>query len=270
MVSLKQARMAASMVARADGFGSRRSLAGYFLRHALPRVGPGRDELSFRLGGVRWCVRTSASHLGGIHDVWLGAEYDGFDGFRAPPGGIAVDIGANVGAYSLWQWHHVGEGGVVVAVEANPATADTLRRHVAMNSADAVSVVESAVWRERGSVEFAASPRHSSTAGVAATLPEALLEGTTSLQVPALTLGDVFDHEAIGGARVDVTKIDVEGAELAVLEGAGPDVLRRSRRYAIEVDDDSAPGVDAVFDSAGFDRLGRRRNVVFYSAGRNP
>ena len=263
MISRRRLAMARRMIGAADDLRSRWTLASYFVRRALPGDG-GAADLSFRLCGVDWRVQAAAAQLGGIHDVWLGREYDAFDGFRAPPGGRVVDIGANVGAFTLWQARHTGPTGTVVAVEANPDTAAVLRRNLDANPGAEVAIVGAAVWREHGTVDFAASARATSTAGVSETLPESLRTGTSTQRIDAVTLADVFDHAALDGGRVDVTKIDVEGAEVAVLEGADAETLRRSDRYLVEIDERTAPDVDRLLSEAGFRRVGRSRNVTSF------
>jgi FkbM family methyltransferase len=277
---MNRVKMGLRMVAAADGAPSRARLLRYFVRNATGRaLAPIRPHrrlsgvrtLDFRLGGVEWSVRADSSQLGGIHDVWLAREYDASPGFRAVAGELVVDIGANVGAYALWQWSNMQRSGHVLAFEASPTTAAVLRGNVDRNGAGQHIVVEErAVWTETGTVEFVQSERTSSTAGVSATVDMSLVSNSTVVVVPALSLDDVLAHDLIGDREVAVLKLDVEGAELSVLAAASVGSLARVRRIVVESDERTWGPVVKVLDQSGFTCVGRYRNVGYFEAPRSP
>lgn len=260
--------MAGRLIMRSDDLPSRARLLNYFVRNLFVRLlrrdGLQRRRLDVRIGGLRWLIEGASSQLGGIHDVVLAHEYDAFPGFVAPPGGTTVDIGANVGAYSLWQWTNMNRHGTIVAVEASPSTSTVLHRNLDANQASVV-VVEAAVWSLNGTVEFVASDRSSSTAGVSETLDLDLVRGGVRLIVEAMTLDALLDLEALSGGVIDVLKLDVEGAELEVLSAAAATTFERIRRLVVEVDERTWIGVQSVLAAAGFELVGRHRNVGYFS-----
>lgn len=276
---MNRVKMGLRMVAAADGARSRARLLRYFVRNAVgrsvARVRPrprrsGDRRLDFGLGGMEWSVRADSSQLGGIHDVWLAREYDASPGFRAVAGEFVVDIGANVGAYALWQWSNMQRSGDVLAFEASPSTVAVLRGNVDRNGARQHIVVEErAVWTETGTVEFVQSERTSSTAGVSATVDMALVSESTIVVVPALSLDDVLEHDMVGDREVAVLKLDVEGAELSVLAAASVGSLARVRRIVVESDARTWGPVVEVLDRAGFTCVGRHRNVGYFEAARS-
>lgn len=264
-------RMACRLIRHADDARSRLSLARYLasnaIGRALGRVEVRRSELDFRFGGMHWRMQTGSSQLGGLHDIWTAHEYDAFEGFVATPGSVVVDVGANVGAYSLWQLRNMDRRGVVLAVEASPSTLAVLRRNVERNDAAAtVTVLEAAVWNASGTIEFTVSERSSSTAGVTETLDMTLVRHASTVSVTALTLDDLLDQPCVRGRRIDVLKLDVEGAELTVLQAASSGALARISRIVVEADDRTWAPVRSHLEAAGFDCVGRNRMVGYFSA----
>jgi len=129
------------------------------------------------------------------------------------PGMTFYDVGANMGFFSMIAWRRVGLDGRVVSFEPLPESARTLRHNVVLNDAQNVEVVEAAVAAQPGRAELAVTAE-----SVQAHLAE------IDTDAPTLGLVDVdvttIDAElAAGRSAPDVIKIDVEGAELAVLEG---------------------------------------------------
>jgi FkbM family methyltransferase len=126
------------------------------------------------------------------------------------PGMTVLDVGANIGMYTVLAARRVGPAGRVHAFEPTPAVAGSLLRNIALNALDNVVVNEAAV---------------SDTAGVATLFlgetcdRSSLAGGGTPVQVEAVTLdGYLADCEV---PKVDVVKMDVEGAEARALRGAG-------------------------------------------------
>jgi len=118
------------------------------------------------------------------------------------------DVGAHVGFYSLLASILVGPAGRVVAFEPWPENIVYLKKHLYLNRLENVTVVEKAVsdctgeaWFQEGSCR---STGHLSPQG--------------TLKVKTIRLDDfVQENPALAP---DYLKIDVEGAELAVLAGA--------------------------------------------------
>ena len=128
-------------------------------------------------------------------------------------GMIALDLGAQSGFYSLLLSKLVGPSGTVVAFEPLPANFRILRENVEMNGVKNVFVREEAVMAESGVFELEVPKKDSSLlAG-----PLAGDDDPTTAVVPAISL-DAFAREIC--RPIDFIKMDVEGAESDVLEGA--------------------------------------------------
>ena len=122
-------------------------------------------------------------------------------------GDLFVDIGANIGVYSIWA---IELGASVVAVEADPEAAGMLRENLRLNGYEQCArVVEAAVADRPGTMRF------TTDLGVENHL--VLDDAATGplREVPVTTLDSLLGDRSAAGA-----KIDVEGAEALVLQGA--------------------------------------------------
>jgi FkbM family methyltransferase len=131
------------------------------------------------------------------------------------PGDRVIDVGANHGYYTLIMASLLGDTGRLDSFEANPRIARLLARSVEFNGyAPKVTVHATAVGNRAGTVQFAAS-RSQSGSGHLLVETHAYGEDTMKLTVPMVRLDDV-----VGDGPVDLIRIDAEGAEPLILEGA--------------------------------------------------
>ena len=130
-------------------------------------------------------------------------------------GATVIDLGANVGYYTLLAAHCVGSGGRVLACEPEPLNASFLRRHVTANRLRNVDILEVAVGDRDGEVRF--------TRGKGRGRGHISDEG--ELTVPLRRLDDIVQDADLAP---DFLKIDVEGAEDDVFAG-GIQTLERHR-----------------------------------------
>jgi FkbM family methyltransferase len=144
--------------------------------------------------------------------TWNPEEYAAFRQAVAP-GTTVLDIGANLGAYTLLFAMWVGESGRVFAFEPAPESFAGLRAHVSLNGlTDRVAAHQLAVSDAEGVAAFHASGRDGANRIVAAGRPSQDI-----LEVGSTTV-DAFCRKT--GVSPGLIKIDVEGAELQVLQGA--------------------------------------------------
>jgi FkbM family methyltransferase len=141
---------------------------------------------------------------------------------RLRPGQTFVDAGANHGYFSVLAARLVGPAGRVFAFEPNPGVFEQLSQHVIRNGLTNVTTARLALADKEGSLELfvsacAQNSGLSSITPLSGAFASGSLDREKRLQVRATT----FDRwrEEHGLDRIDVMKIDVEGAELLVLRG---------------------------------------------------
>lgn len=185
---------------------------------------------------------------------------------RLRPGMVFYDGGANMGLFTLMAARLVGETGRVFSFEPEPEVAARLRENSRHNLFSCVTVVEAALYSRTGKIGFSrASKLDSPDRGTGR-----VLDGGTEASgvgVQAIALDDfVADHP-----EPDVLKLDVEGAEVEVLQGARR--LLQRRRPAVVCELHSAEceaGVFRILEELGYTVTRLDENHVFAeTTGRN-
>ena len=126
------------------------------------------------------------------------------------PGMVAVDVGANLGVHTLALARAVGPAGRVHALEPDPSNFRLLARAVAEARAAQVTLHRAAAAAQAGEMDLHLSAVNR---GDHRLHPEAARRAR--LRVPVI----VLDELLAGEPHVDFVKIDVQGAEVAVLRG---------------------------------------------------
>ncbi len=149
---------------------------------------------------------------------------------RVPRNGVVLDVGANIGTFTLPLAFHVTEGSVI-AVEPSPAALRRLTEHTASSRpAHRVTIVPSALGREPGELTLHPSSRQGAQdIGTWS----AYGEESTGITVEVRRGDDLL--ESLGIDRLDLIKIDVEGMEVDVLAGLRQSLVRHRPAVICEV-----------------------------------
>jgi FkbM family methyltransferase len=137
------------------------------------------------------------------HDIFV-AKSLAFETTSAAP--RILDCGANIGLASLF-FKRRYPAARITAFEADPSIAALLEQNLRMNAAGDVEVIAAAVWTVDGEVTFRPDGADSGAVASLAGAPD-----TQAVRVPAVRLADRLSREPI-----DLLKLDIEGAEMAVL-----------------------------------------------------
>ncbi|MEG4533448.1 FkbM family methyltransferase [Microcoleus sp. D2_18a_D3] len=130
------------------------------------------------------------------------------------PGSVFVDAGANTGIYTVLAAKLVGDVGKVLSFEPGEESYQNLDRNVKLNNLTQVKLFKSALSDTEGTAKF----YHIDNAPNSYSLGGDGSENTTYEEVATTTIDSVLNREGIEG--VDFIKMDVEGAEEYVLQGA--------------------------------------------------
>jgi FkbM family methyltransferase len=146
---------------------------------------------------------------------------------RLAPGDTFIDVGANIGYYSLLASTLVGDAGQVVAIEASPEIFRALQSNLARNSVKNVRAENVAASDRKEVLELFRG--HVFNTGLTTLVKEQGFE--FECEVDAAPLSTILREEEMQNARL--VKIDVEGAELSVIGGMLP--LLCSGRADLEI-----------------------------------
>ncbi len=153
------------------------------------------------------------------------------------PGMGVLDIGANIGYFTMLSAALVGPEGSVLAVEPNPANARLLEASRALNGFAQVTVAQVAAGQRIGLLALNATHSNGTTSAPAAAL-DALLRATTVACVPVDAL--------VGERSIHLIKVDVEGAEYNALLGAKRLIARDRPAIISEFSPNLMPGISGV------------------------
>jgi FkbM family methyltransferase len=164
---------------------------------------------------------------------------------RLRAGARVFDLGASYGVVAMMLADEVGEGGAVLALEADPDDAATMARNRELNAKPQLECVHAAVARVSGTIEFGRNGSVDDGRG---------RWGRTS--VPSFAIDDLTARHGVP----DVVFIDVEGYELEALRGA-PDTLAAGPEWFVEIHEPAAlarygattEDVLSVLTDAGYD-----------------
>lgn len=249
-----------ALLASARGTPTKRWVAAYllarrgpeFVRQALRRLAPADTPLSLR--GLAAPLRLSAD-VGGLatyYEIVVERIYAPRPEFEPCAGATVVDVGANIGVFSSWAAARVGPGGRLLSVEPHPLAFERLVENVEPFGAS-VSARRFACGQQDGQVDLRYVPGRLSVSSIK---PRA--DRTRSVRVPVRRLDQLVAEAGLD--QIDLMKIDVEGAEQEVLEGAGG-ILPSVRRVVMEVDSDRIDGVEQTLGDFGLRRAERRSGM---------
>ncbi|MGW7574966.1 amino acid adenylation domain-containing protein [Streptomyces sp. NPDC054765] len=237
----------------------------------------------FQLPGGLAVAAPSADEALFLHrQIFEEDEYSRF-GVNLREGAVVVDVGANIGLFSLWA-HRQADGVRLLSIEPNPDVLPFLRSNLELNSVDS-EVVPVALTDRVGSEELTSFPQLTYLSGLGAgreraaaglvqshyrntvigdgdlaeeelssllAAAESRLEAT-SHTVATTTLSTLFEERGLD--HVDLLKINTEGAELEVLRGVRPEHWSRVRQVCLEVERASVVGAEikTLLAEAGFE-----------------
>ncbi len=189
--------------------------------------------------GARLVIPDDPHYFGfltGLHETHVAEAIRGF----VKPGDVCVDVGANIGYFSMMMAKHAGASGKTFAFEPVPDTFEALQKNAFLAGMDGLCIEPRHAGVSDQIGELVIVRREHSTLNEVRAVDDRLDAGV--VRVKSLTLESFVKGEALS-QPIALLKIDVEGHELAVIQG-GVAVLRSGqvRQLILEV----TPGEDAV------------------------
>jgi FkbM family methyltransferase len=150
------------------------------------------------------------SHFGAFYQVAL---MDSYRSLQLAPGDVVLDAGANIGVFTVLAARAVGPEGFVIAIEPDAANSRWLVENCRINNLNNVAVVQKALWSSSGSwLTFEGE-------GLMGKLvPSNEDKKSGKKTVATISADDLLNR--FGLSEVDKVKMDVEGAELSILESS--------------------------------------------------
>ncbi|MFA5866572.1 MAG: FkbM family methyltransferase [Actinomycetota bacterium] len=126
-------------------------------------------------------------------------------------GDVVLDVGANIGCYTLIAAKAVGSKGRVYAFEPDPNNFALLKRNIEVNNYHNVTPIQKAVTDKTGTLKLYVSDRSKGDHRIFNSY-----DGRESIEIEAIKLDDYFINKE---KRIDFIKMDIQGAEANALKG---------------------------------------------------
>jgi FkbM family methyltransferase len=182
------------------------------------------------------------------------------------PGMVCLDAGANIGCVAVHLANLVGPTGHIFAFEPVPQLFDRLRQNVQrLHLRDVVSLYQTALSRETGWATLKAANAYEPNQGMGSLQNTDHPKLRTEIRVPTLTLDEFSESAEL--TRMDLIKLDTQGAEAWIIEGGyktlqrfQPDLLMEVSSYNLRSFERSGRGLVEMVEKLGYTcyTLGRR------------
>lgn len=193
---------------------------GAAIRRSLGERGDLR-KIRFREGGqsLQWYVPDDSIWMA-VKDNLVVREYERCGINLSTFDGTVIDAGANAGLFALRAAVHAKR---VIALEPHPVLCELLRLNIRQNAAPNVEALSTALWVGDGGVELIEG-MHSGNSSVLGGRGRRFEVGSISLDTLVADVG-----------TVDLLKLDIEGAEFAVLSESRPETLAQISNIVVEL-----------------------------------
>jgi FkbM family methyltransferase len=208
---------------------------------------PGSSRLKITTAGVIAEVtpgNNSLALIAGVHEPRTTSWFD------VKPGEVVVDVGAHIGRYTLIAAKHASK---VVSIEPDPSNFAMLESNIKLNFFSNVVPLRLAISNSPNRRRlFLAGGGDTGTSSLESNWSWTLDAGSKrrEVEVECETLDRLSN--LLGLERIDWLKIDVEGHEIPVLEGAKA-TLARTRKLILEVAEGNETGCRELVRQAGFE-----------------
>jgi FkbM family methyltransferase len=203
-------RAQAAIIKLAQNSRLKRGAFRPMLSRALNLLRSGPVDVRYQGASFRFYHQASATERGALLNPEYNVEELDFLRARTPAGGVAVDVGANVGTYALPLARQVGAAGTVIAIEPHPVTSARLAFNAAASGLSQVQIIAAAAAGSDGELMIQTDADNLGASHIVS-------NGNTGLTitVPSLRLQRILTDANV--SHVDTLKIDVEGFEDRVL-----------------------------------------------------
>lgn len=151
-------------------------------------------------------------------------------------GDVFVDVGANIGYLSLIGSSIVGDDGLVIAFEPDPRAIKSFTDNITLSKVKNTILFEDVCSNKEGKISFKLASHLGWSTAVEKT-PS--LDILSQIEVNRCTLDNVFDRDIFKEKTIRLIKIDTEGYEPYILEGAKAIIGRNETAFIIEVNHES-------------------------------
>ena len=196
--------------------------------------------------GLRFHVRAGTDDSRVLFEIYVQGCYGAA---VLNPGATIIDIGANIGCYSLLAAQTAAR---VIACEPHPKNLSILRKNVELNHAKNVEVISHAISNKTGKASLIIPDNDTFVGRYSLHLGQ----GRRSIEVSCITLEDLVREAHL--SEIDLIKIDCQGSEYEILY-ASADILSQVRQAIVETHGSQIIELEIFLRDLGFDVVGEAK-----------
>jgi len=261
------------LLQRAKNWKARITFASYIARNILRRLiksVPLPAEIFAETKDLDFYFSPGKSELSPYVEIYRDRGYEKDGRFIAKPGETVIDVGAHIGFYAICEAKRVGEKGKVFVIEPNPDTFGRLLKNIKANDLENVVPLNNAATSRKGRVLLRVSVSSSEANTIMAS-------GTTDdygeeIKIQAIGLDEIVKKYNL--SKIDILKIDAEGAEAEVVESGLKKALPITEKIVTETHSENLKnevkklvlgnGFELVAEAfSGVNALGRNTMLYF-------
>lgn len=176
--------------------------------------------------GLRFLARPHYEDLVRILFSEIVAKWEPINEIKIKPNQIILDIGANVGYYSLKFSKIMGHTGKIIAIEPDPNSYFTLKQNFELNDFSNIEIHNVAITDKNEVIHLFQNQTHSGKSSIFKNS-----DFKESIKISTKTLDEITGNRF---SKIDFIKIDTEGSELSILKGA-TETLKITHKILIEL-----------------------------------
>ena len=204
----------------------------YIFRNALGRIIPSlksKKDIFLKMDELNFYFAPSQSELSPYPEIFHEKVYEKDQRFLPNKGDTIIDVGGHIGFFTIAAARRCGEKGRIYTFEPNPDTFKRLIKNIKANNLSQVETNNIAISKKEGVLNLKVGD---STEGSTIMSKGKLKEYERNISVVSNTLDNIVLEKKI--KKIDLLKIDAEGAEVLILKGAENHALSITEKILIE------------------------------------
>ena len=221
-----------SLINHARGFKYKTIIGNYLLRNLLGRVFfslKPKKEIFIKMDELKFYFAPGQSELSPYPEICHEKIYEKDARFIPKEGNTVMDIGGHIGIFTIISAKRCGETGKLYTYEPNPETFKRLKKNIEANKLTQVQLNNLAVSEKDGLLNMKIGD---SSQGSTIMEKGTLSDYSKTVSVQTCTLDNIVSVNDI--LKIDILKIDAEGAELLILKGGMKQALPITKKIMIE------------------------------------
>lgn len=220
------------LIKNAKGLKYKLKISFYILNNFLGRLIPSiklTEDIFLKMHEINFYFSPGKSELSPYPEIFYEKIYEKVSSFIPKNGNIVFDVGSHIGFFTINSAKKCGQHGQVFCFEPNPDTFKRLKKNIEINGLLNIKSENIAISDKLGSISLKIGE---SSEGSTIMENGSLNFYSDNIEVNTSTLDEIVTRYKI--KKIDILKIDAEGAEELILKGAIKKTIPMVKKILIE------------------------------------